>query len=112
PLGGPMVAPSAGILTHASPELAEGHEQHALEIALRLEVLDKRLDRSAQVLQQPRLWPGLIGMRVISALRYIKDARGQTAADQARHQLQPVAQWGGRVNSLILHPLGNGANLV
>src|SRR5207247_851418 len=65
---GAVIAPSAGILGRAPPEFAEGHEQHPLEVPRGLEVVNERFCRVAQVLQQARLRPGLIGVRVIASL--------------------------------------------
>jgi hypothetical protein len=63
-----VIGAAIGVFGHAPAEFAEGHHQHALQIALRLQITHKGVHGVAQFLEQPLLRAGLIDMRVVTAL--------------------------------------------
>ena len=83
-----MVGAAAGVLRNTAAKFAEGHEQHSLQVSLGFHIIHESLDRIAQFAEQAVMRARLVSVRVIAALRDIKDARGQSASNEPRHQLE------------------------
>src|SRR2546425_10448178 len=78
-----VIGAAVGILAHAPAEFAEGHEQPTAEIALSLQIVCESFDRTGEIPKKPFLGRRLVGMRVVTALTQIINARGHSTADQA-----------------------------
>ena len=110
--GRAVIRAAAGVLTDAAAEFAEGHERHAIGIALRGDVFHERLDGVAEFLEQAVLRVQLIAVRVVAALRDVEDARRQTAADQARDEPQRIAKPAHRISRLVFNFVAGLANFI
>src|ERR1039458_3252694 len=55
-----VIGAAVGVLRHAPAKFTERHHQHALQVALRFHVLNKRLHRIAEILQQTLLRRDLV----------------------------------------------------
>ena len=86
--GRSMVGPPAGILLHAPAKFAEGHDEHPVKAALCLEVIEKRLERVTQFLEETIVSGGLIGMSVVAALRDVINASRKTSAYESCDKFQ------------------------
>jgi len=107
-----VIRPPARIFGHPPAKLAEGHEQHAGELALGLQILYKRLHRITQVLQQTLLGCQLVRVGIVAALRHVINPRGHSAPDQPSHEPQRIAQVRRRIGRLARAPAGDGSNSV
>ena len=83
-----------------------------MKISLRLQVGDERFHRIAQLAQQTVVRARLVCMRVITALRDVKNPRRQTAPNQLRHELERVRQLRLRISGFALGLAGDGADFV
>ena len=70
-----MIGSAARNFLHPATKFAEGHNHHALEIALGLEIGNESLEASAQFTQQTFMGLGLVDVGVVSSLRNVKDTR-------------------------------------
>ena len=87
-----VVGAAAAVLRDAPAELAKGHREHAIVVAVRGEVVVKRGDRVRELAQQPVLRALLAHVRVERAVLHVEHAGPDVAADDLRGQREAAAE--------------------
>ena len=85
-----MVRAAAAVLQERAAELREGHQQHAVQELILLQVADQGGDRLGQLVQQGRVIVALAGMvvepaRFVAAQFGVEDANPQVGPNQLGH---------------------------
>ena len=110
--GGAVVGASAGILIDAAAELAEGHHQNALVVAVLFHVGPERADALGKLLHELVMAAALLRVGVEAAEAHVVHARGQAARDHRGHRAQsrPELSAGILLDGLVI--LGDAHDLV
>ena len=91
--GSAVIGSSVGILGDTAPEFAERHQEDAAKVTLRFEIISEGFHRIAKILEKALLSACLVGVRVITALGEVINARGHPAADEAREEMRRARDW-------------------
>ena len=110
--GGAVVGPHRAVLLDPPAELAEDQHEDPVGQPRRRQVVEERLERRRELLQQRGVARELVAVGVVAALLEVIDARAQPGLDQPRRQPQPTGQLGLGIGRTAVARPGDGLEAV
>ena len=92
-----MIGATAGVFRDAPAEFAEGHHQHALKVALRLEVFHEGFHGAAEVCQRlkdgtPSVWTVCAEDSVTVSVAFFRDGEETIVVERIREALADLTK--------------------